>query len=254
MASQREAVSGNGYQFGQRANVDARTLADGRDRDKSGEPEPQPSAIVAASDGSIQFGDYTLTSIGLTLPDDITEDEWRKVGAVILGKFETSVSWAIGDWAEKAHKLWGWDYERISEESGRPAQTLMTYASICRAYPTLIRNQDASFGHHRVVAKFDNRAELVEYAVDHKWTVSQLQDFASPPKKKRPAPSRRDTYGGMNFAKNAQKLGKMVNEIGEGKKLTPKRQAEMLGYVQQIETWIEALKQSTFDQDGENDQ
>lgn len=189
---------------------------------------PQPSAIVAASDGTIVFGNYTLTPIGLTLPDDITEDEWRGVGNIILNSFESSVSWAIGDWAEKANKLWGWSYERIAQESGKPIDTLMVYASVCRKYPTLIRNQDATFGHHRVVAKFDNRVDLVAYAVAQNWTVSQLQDFVSPPKPKaqkaKPTPLPRNPvdryrrFSGENV-KTIESIERKLDAIGQGDKL-----------------------------------
>lgn len=231
-----------------------RDIEDVRNRIREGIGEAQKS-ITVANDGTITFGRYAITPTGMDLPDDISFDEWCSVGKVVTNGFESSVSWAIGDWAEKANKLWQMTYEQIAEVIGYPVETLMTYASVCRSYPTSIRNRDVSFGHHRAVINREDREQILDRAAAEKWTVSQLQEMYPPPPKpkakrsKRPAPSRVDTYGGLNFAKTAQKLGKSVNAIGQGRKLTDKRKAEILGYVQQIEAWLDALKQSTFEQD-----
>lgn len=164
-----------------------RGISDIRDRIRDGMDIPE-SAITVTDDGSITFAGYTITPTGLTLPDDISQDEWRNVGKVITNGLESSVSWAIGDWAEKANKLWEWTYEQIAQEIGYPIETLMTYASVCRKYPTSIRNRDVTFGHHRAVINREDRIELLERAAAEKWTVSQLQKLIAPPKK-RPTPS-----------------------------------------------------------------
>lgn len=225
-----------------------RSITDIRDNIRDGMNVPE-SAITVTSDGTIMFGGYKIEPTGLTLPDDISQDEWRNIGKVITNGLESSISWAIGDWAEKANKLWNWSYEAIAQEIGYPVETLMTYASVCRKYDTSIRNRGATFGHHRAVINQANRLEILERAVAEKWTVSQLQEMYPPPKqkskkRKSPPPSRVDTWGGKEFGKNAQKLGQLLNAIGEGNTLTQKRRSAIWDYIGKLEIWLDAAKRS----------
>lgn len=152
--------------------------------ESSAEPEKQieyvevvpDDAIVPVDGGSFQYKRFALSPIGLTIPDDITQEEWLDVGQV-LKQLETSIQWVVGDWAKYAHVIWGVGYDQIAEEFGYEVETLWTYASIANSIPTLIRNQGLSFSHHRFVAKLDGEKQRhwLERAASEGWTLSQMR-------------------------------------------------------------------------------
>ena len=87
--------------------------------------------------------------VGLELPSDLSEAQWRQMG-VDLGRVHGGVSWWIGDWwAFGAERGYG-DGETICEKAGLDYGTVRTYASVARAYELSIRIDNLSFAHHAV--------------------------------------------------------------------------------------------------------
>lgn len=132
-----------------------------------------PNAIQRHDDGTMTYKRFTMTAVGLIVPDDTSGDEWNDVGHVIRD-LDSSISWVIGDWALYAKRQWEATASQIAEAFGYETSTIETYTSICEAIPRLIRNQTAHFSHHRLVAKLSNRdlqVAWLRYMGHHKLRV-----------------------------------------------------------------------------------
>lgn len=163
-------------------NFPAPKLPPRRQREDA-EPEKQivyvtpEDALLPQPDGGMQYKRFVMYPTTLVIPEDITKAEWGDLGKV-LKQLDTTVSWVVGEWAEYANKHWNFSYEKIAERFGYEVSTLMTYTSIVRKVPTLIRNQGLSFGHHRLVANMNAEQQQMwlDRAAQKGWTVAQMRD------------------------------------------------------------------------------
>jgi len=114
------------------------------------------NAIQRHDDGTMTYKRFTMTPVGMVIPDGVEEPEWEDVGNV-LKDLDSVVSWNLGDWADYANKVFGKEYKVIAAEFGYEPDTIKVYASIARSMPTLIRNQRVSFAHHRTISKLIDR-------------------------------------------------------------------------------------------------
>lgn len=125
-------------------------------------------SVARSEDGSITIGNFTLGATGLIVADGATFDEWESIGGV-LRRLEGSIQWQIGDWINYGESNWGEKYERALETEEYAYQTLRVYASVAGSIDLLIRNQQLSFAHHRLIAP--DAPELqklwLEYAALH---------------------------------------------------------------------------------------
>lgn len=153
------------------------------------EPTPTPGAMVFGSsgamvprrdvikrepDGSMTYKRATMTPVGLVLPDDLTDDELVDIGEMLRG-LENSVQWLLGDWLNRAERVWGRVYRDVPDYS---YQTLRDYAYVARNVELSIRNRQLSFAHHRLVAALnpiDQKAWL-DYAAEENMTVGQMRN------------------------------------------------------------------------------
>src|SRR5690606_22286483 len=87
--------------------------------------------LMYQDDGSIVHERFRITPTGLDLPDDLSGDEWVRIGQIIK-TIESAGMWAAGDWADYANKIWSLSYEGIAAQFDYKASTLKVYASICR--------------------------------------------------------------------------------------------------------------------------
>ncbi|MEP7292289.1 MAG: hypothetical protein ABI835_10920 [Chloroflexota bacterium] len=133
------------------------------------------NALVLCDDGSMIYDRFILHPTHLDIPKNVSSQEWQDLG-YRLKHIETSLSWVIGDWAYYANSIWKFSYETIAEHYGYETSTLMTYASIARNIPTLIRNQGLSFSHHRLVTKLppEQQKMWLNAAVENGWTLNQM--------------------------------------------------------------------------------
>ncbi len=112
------------------------------------------NALIPAAEGNYIYKRFTMTPVGLIVPDGVTIEELLEIEEV-LENLETSVQWNIGDWYNhaKQQNVWGRMYElQPVNEVEYKYQTLADYAWIAGAIDFSIRNRKLSFSHHRLVA------------------------------------------------------------------------------------------------------
>lgn len=111
-------------------------------------------ALIPHEGGTYVFKRFTMTPVGLIVPDGVTIEELLELEEV-LENLETSVQWNIGDWYNQAtaHNVWGKKYElQDVGDVEYKYQTLADYAWVARSIHFSIRNRKLSFSHHRLIA------------------------------------------------------------------------------------------------------
>ncbi len=93
--------------------------------------------------------EHTPTS--LTLPPDISYEDYETVGAFI-GMVGDASNWWLGSWVIQGEMLHGDKVAQASEITRRSPQTLANVASTCRRVPVANRNPKLSFTAHSEVA------------------------------------------------------------------------------------------------------
>lgn len=134
-------------------------------------------SIVPTPDGDMQFGRLRLTSIGLGVPEDVSEQELEDVGRVLL-RMEGAIQWLLGDWINVLDdRKWGDTYKALAEQFGREPVTLYDYASVARHVNFSLRNETLSFNHHRAVTSMDEETQWVwlSAAAEYGWSVKTLR-------------------------------------------------------------------------------
>lgn len=124
--------------------------------------------IQRHEDGTMVYKRFTMTPVGLIVPEQVTIDELLEIEEV-LENLETSVQWNIGDWYNCAtdQNVWGRKYEiQPASEVEYKYQTLADYAWVARSIDFSIRNRKLSFSHHRLIAPLtpELQALWLEYA------------------------------------------------------------------------------------------
>lgn len=162
------------------------------------------NAIVRRDDGALVYKRFVITSRGLEIPEGLAPDEWQDVGYVIKG-LDSSIAWAIGDWAIAAMETWGLTAAQIAKMFEYETSTIETYVSVCRSVQGMIRNHASTFGHARLVARLslDERIDWLERAAIGNWTARQLQAAINPKSTDVPPPD----------AKQAVKYGGAINKV-----------------------------------------
>lgn len=176
-----------------------------------GQQEPQTiekivipeNAIVRRDDGAMVYKRFVITAKGLEIPDGLAPDEWQDVGYVIKG-LDSSIAWAIGDWAIAAMELWGLTASQIAKMFEYETTTIESYISVCRSVRGLIRNQASTFGHARLVATLDEDQQQAWLfaASQSNWTVARMREAMHPKSNETPVPE----------AKQAAKYGGAINK------------------------------------------
>lgn len=177
------------------------------------------NALIPYENGQMVYEGITLTPTGLDIPDDVTESALQEIG-VILKHLESSIQWHIGDWAKYLSKRFGRSYEDIAQEFGYTVETLWSYASVCDAIGTLIRNQGVSFSHHRLVTKMKPREQRkwLELAAKNGWKVSEMREAISGNRSKNETTtlSQKVAKLAQNMQKNRKKYDEMVADVVSG--------------------------------------
>lgn len=120
----------------------------------------------------------------LKLVDGLELNEWKRIGHK-FGECQDSVMWWLGDWLNYGERSYGEKYSearKIFCEEGEGEfsykdQTMRVAAYVAGRIPPLIRVNNLSFGHHRLVAKFEDRKEITKWlkrASEGKWSVDRL--------------------------------------------------------------------------------
>jgi len=168
-------------------------------------------SIVRQPDGTMRLGRFTLTSTSLDIPQDATEDEWSEVGQTLL-QIQGSIQWHLGDWLVYGDtREWGETYKRLAAQFEYEVQTLRVLAMVARSVHPLIRNQQLSFAHHRLVAGLspEKQRQWLDKAAAQGWTISQTKEAM---RKKRPTPPNLKP----GTREHISALGRQIRLIGRG--------------------------------------
>jgi len=126
--------------------------------------------------GGLTLGAWRLTTRGLVISPDATDNQWEQIGH-FLAQMEGSIQWLIGDWMAAGERIWGRTYKQASELFGYEEQTLRMLVSVCQRVDLLIRINNLSFAHHRLVSPrlHDEQRALLEYAGEMGFSLAQLK-------------------------------------------------------------------------------
>jgi hypothetical protein len=113
---------------------------------------------------------------GLSLPDDLSMDRWRRVGEQIFVVVDSS-SWWLGDWLVFGENKFPDRYKQVIETTSLDYQTLRNYAWVARKFPIHRRREKLSFQHHVEVARLpeDQQDAWLERAEQAGWSRNQLR-------------------------------------------------------------------------------
>jgi len=132
--------------------------------------------IVKADPRDIQLG--TFSRIGLTLPEDISFDEWKTVGASLADQ-GAGLPWAVGDWLRLGERKWGDKYTEAVELTGMSSGVLRDAVWVANQFDHLSRRRDKlSWSHHREVAGLatpEEQDEWLDRAEAEEWTRADLR-------------------------------------------------------------------------------
>lgn len=144
------------------------------------------NALVKREDGAFVYKRFVIKAVGMEIPADATDDELLEVGEV-LDSLESATIWSLADWFVRAERPWGMKYQVQPDDVNAPAinqkyQTLRAYASVARNVNLLIRNQQLSFAHHRLIAALHEQSNLQDawlqyaaYRQGHRLTVDEMR-------------------------------------------------------------------------------
>ena len=102
------------------------------------------------------FEQAELTETSLSIPDDIEDTTYTKIGQQ-LARMEEACQWWIGDWLIAGHK---WDRsengrEHRCERAGIKYNTARRYAWVCERIKDVRRRTIPTFTHHEIVAELE---------------------------------------------------------------------------------------------------
>lgn len=144
-----------------------------------------PAAVPAAA---VSVSEVTYSRVGLILPDDISFEEWERIGTT-LDTMGAGLNWWRGDWLNKGEAKFGETYAQAVQETGRSEQTLMNVAWVARVFPMERRREALSWSHHAEVAALDPDVadRLLDRAEAENLSKSSLRELVREAKKKIPA-------------------------------------------------------------------
>lgn len=120
----------------------------------------------------------TRTRTSLTLPADLSVDDWLACGQ-LLAEVEGAVQWWIGDWWAFGEHSYGVRKGLVESDDwhGPAFDTCAAAARVCRDFETCRRRQVLSFSHHREVAGLpDADADYwLDQAEAEGWSRNQLR-------------------------------------------------------------------------------
>jgi hypothetical protein len=141
----------------------------------TGQPSGVEMSLVANLSGAV------LSEVGLTLPEQISFEQWQQVGRE-LGRFQRASCWWIGDWWAFAEHRWGERKTAVESEDwpGPGFKASANAASVCRVFPgESFRRRELSFTHHAEVAGIEDEVER-ESLLD--WCEEPVKSGAGKPR------------------------------------------------------------------------
>lgn len=133
--------------------------------------------VTVASDGSVKFGAFVLTSKGIRVEGMATAEDWERLGGH-LRLVSRSMQWIIGDWMAIGDRSWGKTYEQASQLVGRSVKTLYNWSYVCANVDfSRRREKSLTFTHHAAVAALPGEAQerWLSLAEAGKWASRKLE-------------------------------------------------------------------------------
>lgn len=196
-------------------------------------------AIVAKQNGVVEIGPFRMTSTGLEIDGEITDDQWKTFFTAVQ-RIVSSMQWIIGDWMVYGELRLNKTYDQVAEVTGMAAATLKDYAYVARNVPMSVRTDALSFGHHKLLASLPEpqQAAWLDHAQKHEMSVSALRRELN----ELPPPPSGDPTGYKNFSKKARTVSKKIAAVGQGKRLSKSERQEVLGYIETMRQWLNAAE------------
>lgn len=135
------------------------------------------SEITVHEDGTVEFDNFKMHSMGVEILGEVPETVWENFGHM-LNKMQNSIMWIIADWLAYGNKSYGDKvYERASEILGKSPATWEDYAYIARHVKFLERSKNLSLKHHKFVATYepDVQSELLALAEEHSLSTRSFE-------------------------------------------------------------------------------
>jgi hypothetical protein len=104
--------------------------------------------------GLLDLPGCEFTPVSLTLPKDLTYDQWERIGRQ-LQLADMAIQWWIGDWLVYGQHKWREKYAQAVQRTGKAEQTLMNYAFVAKAISPSRRREQVDFTTHAEVASLD---------------------------------------------------------------------------------------------------
>jgi site-specific DNA-methyltransferase (adenine-specific) len=123
----------------------------------------------------------TITPTSLDLPENLSHDDWERVGES-LRLMEGAVHWWIGDWLAHGEKVYGATYDEAERLTEFSKQTLKIDKWVADRIEKFLRRNFLSWTHHKEVAALepDDQDRWLDLAMmgdgEKPWPVSKLRN------------------------------------------------------------------------------
>lgn len=115
---------------------------------------PSQEVSLPAEDTVLGALGILTTPTSLTLPPDISYENYELVGAFI-GRIHDASNWWLGCWLNQGEMLFGDKIYQAAEATHRSPQTLRNVASVVNRVPDTRRHKELSFSAHAEVAALE---------------------------------------------------------------------------------------------------
>ena len=126
---------------------------------------------------SIIDGCKEASNVGLELQDELTYEQWEKIG-FDLTKIGRAWQWWAGDWVIYGNQKYGETYTAAIDATGLSVKRLKNIASVCRSFERSRRRDVLTFKHHEEVQALNEKlqTELLDLAEGERWSCARLRE------------------------------------------------------------------------------
>jgi len=125
------------------------------------------------------FTDHVkVKKTGLIISNNITFEEWEKVGN-ILHDIIGALNWWAGDWILYGEGNFADKWTQVLDKTGYEKKTINNAMWVCGKIPFSRRREKLSYGHHSEVAPFDTKEtqdKWLDKAETEGWSVQELRE------------------------------------------------------------------------------
>jgi hypothetical protein len=139
------------------------------------------SGLLIQTEKGWGYGRAEITRTGMTIPDDLTVEEYSNLGGFLLD-IGSRINWLLGDWlAYGENREWGETYHRVAEHFGYEYSTLRQYAYVCRNVNLSVRTDKLTLSHHQLVAQLepDQQSHWLNLAAENNWSIKAMRNAMS---------------------------------------------------------------------------